>query len=56
METEKIENYDQKKEIFRKTLDDMLYRVEQEEQLLKQLHERFAKQKKEIRKWLSWMG
>jgi len=57
METEKIENYDQKKkESLKKTLDDLLYQLEQDEQLLKQLQEKFNKQKKEIRKWLHWMG
>lgn len=56
METEEIEVHGQTKDSLRKTLDDMLHRVEQEEELLKQLQEKFAKQKKEIRKWLSWMG
>jgi len=57
METEKNENYDQKKkESLKKTLDELLYQLEQDEQLLKQLQEKFNKQKKEIRKWLHWMG
>jgi hypothetical protein len=56
METEKIKNDDEKKESLKKTLDELLYQLEQDEQLLKQLQEKFAKQKKEIRKWLHWMG
>lgn len=56
METDKIENLDQNKEGLKKTLDELLYQLEQDEQLLKQLQEKFQKQKKEIRKWLSWMG
>jgi len=56
METERIENLDQKKENFKKTLDDMLHEVETQEELLKTLQEKFSKQKKEIRRWLSWMG
>ena len=56
MENEKIENWSQNKENFKKTLDDMLREVETQEELLKTLQEKFGKQKKEIRKWLSWMG
>jgi hypothetical protein len=54
METEKIEN--QKKQSFEKTLDELLERLEKDEENLKQLQEKFNKQKKEIRKWLSLMG
>ena len=53
METEKI---NQKKEDFKKTLDDLLERVEKEEENLKRLQEKFNEQKKEIKKFLSWMG
>ncbi|HEX5150241.1 MAG TPA: hypothetical protein VFW07_02270 [Parafilimonas sp.] len=56
METERSENLNQKKESFKRTLDDMLHEVETQEELLKALQEKFSKQKKEIRKWLSWMG
>jgi len=56
METEKIENWNQKKENFKKTLDDLLYSVEKDEELLKELQEKFARQKKQIRKWLCLMG
>ena len=56
METETSENLNQKKEDFKKTLDDMLQEMEAQEELLKTLQEKFSKHKKEIRKWLSWMG
>jgi len=56
METEKIENWDEKKGNFKKTLDELLERVKKEEEVAKQLQAKFNKQKKEIRKWLSWMG
>jgi hypothetical protein len=56
METETIENWDQKKEDLKQTLDDMLRIMEKEEEHLKELQEKFKKQRKEIRKWLSWMG
>lgn len=54
METEKIEN--QKKENLKNSLDELLERLEKEEEALKQLQGKFNKQKKEIRKWLSLMG
>jgi hypothetical protein len=56
METEKIENLNEKKEEFKQTLADMLSTIEKEEEHLKELQEKFKKQRKEIRKWLSWMG
>ncbi len=56
METESVKNLDEKKETFRKSLDGLLDEVEKEEELLKALQEKFSKQKKEIRKWLSLMG
>jgi len=56
METERIENLNQKKEELKRTLDDMLHEVETQEELLKALQGKFSKQRKEIRRWLSWMG
>ena len=56
METERIENLNQKKEELKRTLDDMLHEVETQEELLKALQAKFSKQRKEIRRWLSWMG
>lgn len=56
MEDEKIEVAHEKKDSLKKYLDEMFDRVEEQEKLLKELQERFIKQKKEIRKWLSWMG
>jgi hypothetical protein len=56
METETIETWDQKKEDLKQTLDEMLFAMEREEEHLRELQEKFKKQKKEIRKWLSLMG
>ena len=51
-----LKKEDQKKEAFRTSLDDMLDELNKQEEALKALQEKFRKQKKEIRKWLSLMG
>ena len=56
MEAERTTNWNQQKEDFKGILDDFLERIEEEEERLKELQVKFGKQKKEIRKWLSWMG
>lgn len=56
MEIENVENTNQKKEAFKKDMSVLLSELEEQEEILKALQEKFGKQKKEIQKWLSWMG
>jgi hypothetical protein len=61
MEDDKIQNWEDTRERLRKayptlTTDDLIYEIGKEEELLERLQKKLDKNKKEIRKWLSWMG
>lgn len=45
-----------KKEYPQLTQDDLIYEIGKEEELLERLQKKLAKNKHEIRKWLSLMG
>ncbi len=61
MQTEKINDWETKKEQLKKeypdlTTDDLAYEIGKEEELLERLQKKMSKNKKEITKWLSLMG
>jgi len=61
MDSDKIEDWDEKREIIKKTYpfltnEDLLYEIGKEQELLKRLEMKLKKNKQEIRKWLSLMG